>query len=404
MRKGSLIRTSLIIVCSLAALISVYETLTALPPTDFLQDYFAATNLMHAESIYKNNELSHAPNKHPPFVAVLFTALTMLPERSAFIVFSLLSIFAYLILVRLCLQDTQLTPEISSLALAYLLVWNPIYSTLAHGQLSAILALLIIQGWIFARSSKQKLGGVLLGLATLIKLFPLLPLVIFYPLGYKRAFWSGIATVIIGLIFSIVIVGQRDIQEFFLRVASANFVEYRTHPLNYSFAGVIFSLFTSESCLHPIINSRPLAWALLTALSICAMGSCIYLAYYARGSILQTQSLVFGMALIVMTLTAPLSWSHGFLVLLPPLLLIFHQAMNSSNSWLRIVFFGAVIAFMLPDVVLSNLFKQRIEAGVDLWLFLIIKFNVVALVAILGMIYLLICIPSFQNKLVEPAP
>lgn len=376
-----------VIVCIFAAILSVYEALSAPPPTDFLQDYLAASNLWHGRSIYYNDDQSIAQNKHPPVVAVLVTPLTSLAAYPAFITFTLLSALAYLMLLRLCLKESLLTPELSSFALAYALVWNPLYSTLVHGQLSAILALLMIQGWTFVRNKKQKLGGLLLGLAALIKIFPLFPLCIFYPLGYKRAFWCGIATFTAGVIISLILAGQSDLHAFFWQIANANFKEYRTHPLNASFAGLIFPLFTAESYVHPLIESPITAWIILTSLSTAAICLCAHFAYRARRLSPQVQSIAYSLSLVVMTLISPLSWSHGFIVLLPTLLILLRTTMNSSPLSTRIIFLSITIAFALPDVVFSNMFKQQIQAGLDWWVFISLKYNSIALAILSVLLY-----------------
>ncbi len=127
---------------------------------------------------------------YPPFAAIVFTPLALIPFGVLKVVFSALNVVALALMIRLCLRGRQNAwPGI--VLLTGVLFWlEPVRSTIVVGQVNLLLVLLLL--WDLTRSSRFK--GVGVGLAAGVKLIP--GLFIVYLLITRRFRAAGIASAV----------------------------------------------------------------------------------------------------------------------------------------------------------------------------------------------------------------
>ena len=124
-----------------------------------------------------------APFTYPPFAAVMFTPLALLPlavDEVLVAAFGVVALFAVLALaLRLPMADGEEAAQtqrwrsiLIPVAVAAALWFEPVTATLGYGQINLLIALLIVGD--LARRDTAKSKGALIGLAAGLKLTPLI--------------------------------------------------------------------------------------------------------------------------------------------------------------------------------------------------------------------------------------
>ena len=129
---------------------------------------------------------------HPrtPGALALQTPILAIPINVAFALASFISVLclSWLALVR---QDGT-GPVSRPIALLVVLMTAPAFLTLRFASQTAIVAVAVLLGWIWTRQGRQWRGGVLIGIAATLKVFPLVLLV---PILWHRKWKAAAATV-----------------------------------------------------------------------------------------------------------------------------------------------------------------------------------------------------------------
>jgi len=296
---------------------------------DFSQDYFASQALLSGQTLY--NPEFH--NNHPPFDMLLILPLALLSYHTAFLIWSALALLCYgavgLIVAREL--NIALAPHWVALTVGLALCWSPFQEQMALGQWSILIAAGLIGCWALLRHGRDRLAGVLLGFACLIKLFP--GLLIVYLLLRRR--WQAAAvasaTVAFGGLLSLAIVGPSDTLDFFLRVAPTNAAVLAAFPLNTALAGPISRLLVDGAWVRPLLVAPSLAiW--LTRLA--SLGLLIVLARqtWRAPTMRRGDDVAFAAVCIAMLLISPLTWQHTFMLLLLPFGLLLRELLDRP-SW-----------------------------------------------------------------------
>ncbi|WP_448221322.1 glycosyltransferase 87 family protein [Gordonia iterans] len=145
------------------------------------------------------------PFTYPPFAALLFTPLGAIPLGIAGIGLSVVSIaclvYVTVVFLRLLGIGHPGNRVLLALVISAATVWfNPFGMTLSFGQVNVILLVLIVVD-LFVVRPDGPLRGTLIGLASAVKLTPLVFLGVFAASGRWRAAWVGVgAFVSAGLI------------------------------------------------------------------------------------------------------------------------------------------------------------------------------------------------------------
>jgi len=360
---------------------------TALP-SDFIQDYLAGYALLNGLSIYGETipELSihmlgikFHENFHPPFTALLFAPLALLDFSSAFIVWNTLSLVAYLFIVYIALDYTSLTRGQKKLLLSFSLLWYPFISDIGHGNSSSIIVLAISAGWLAMQKNKNSLAGALFGFACLIKLFPGLLLIFLLAQKNWRGATSMCFTILVGFLFSFLVLGSHDFIFYFTEVLARDVKEWGGFPTNISLTGLALPVLTENSWVNPLLHI-PKESAVIS-LKVLSFGFIFYTSY--RLFILSKNSLnrsfAFGLTCIAMVLASPISWSHILFIALLPMAILVSEKKSSIN---KIILF-ILIAFSIPDIELARFLHSTFSPqGVPWAVYLLSRFETYGLLVL----------------------
>lgn len=209
------------------------------------------------------------------------------------------------------------------LVVAILLVSHPLREQFFNGQLNPPLLLCVIGAWAAARRDRDTLAGVLLGLAAALKLFPVFLFIV--PAVRRR--WStlvaGGVTILVANLIAVSVFGVDAYRDYVLRVMPA-LVVMQTSAYNASLIAFWKRLFDSPGIgFLPVVPWAhwPLVATLGIALSAAAVVAAI-IALLVRARNRDDEDLAFGAAVVGMLLLSPITWPHGFLILLLPLVLL----------------------------------------------------------------------------------
>jgi hypothetical protein len=152
--------------------------------TDFCQDYLAARNVLQGMPPYSplltspNAHLCLPPlnyDSHPPFSELLVLPLGLLPRAAASLLWLLLVLACYFATGALLLKALGWwTVRGAALFVVGSLFWTPFGGSLDAQNYSEILMLLVLGSWLLERKGHTGWAGVALGLAALLKIWPLL--------------------------------------------------------------------------------------------------------------------------------------------------------------------------------------------------------------------------------------
>jgi hypothetical protein len=206
---------ALIIFTLLALLLQVFAI--AQGTSDFCQDYQAVQHLLTGAPIYApvhcwaGHLYVPAPveyDAHPPASVLFFLPLSLLPYMPASLLWGLLCLGAYLASGLLLLREPGwLSLRGVTAFLVFSLLWQPLTLSEQVQNVMQVLLLLLVAAWILERRGHPRLAGILLGIAALLKVWPLLLLVGTLLLRRWRVFLAGSVTVVAGIFLSLLVLG-----------------------------------------------------------------------------------------------------------------------------------------------------------------------------------------------------
>ncbi len=203
---------------------------------------WAPVRRLQATSIHNTVSL-HAVQGHPPFHILLIAPLVALcgSIQRFDIALTLISFAAYAWLLLLLWRSTNLPAIIPAGAVTLLAVlaldWQPLLANLREGQIQTVVALLVIAGWYALTRDRPWSAGILIGLATLIKMFPGV-LLFWLLLRRRRAFLAALCTISVAVLFLYLVRGQQAFIDYLNTVRSYE-DHYGRGRANYSLSSVI---------------------------------------------------------------------------------------------------------------------------------------------------------------------
>jgi hypothetical protein len=338
-------------------------------PHDFFQEWASSRNYANGLPLYlpqqqaylrEFNHLGFEPpppdrtlpdmnpvNAHPPPSVLIFLPLASMSYVSAFRIWNLASIAMIALALLLLMRELKPTAVVAEsaagsparpatgsgasgrnrwfwwLVVAILLVSHPLREQFFNGQLNPPLLLCVIGAWAAARRDRDVLAGVLLGLAVALKLFPVFLFIV--PAVRRR--WStlvaGGVTIVVANLVAVGVFGVETYRDYVLEVMPA-LVVMQTSAYNASLVAFWKRLFDSPGVgFLPVVPWAhwPLVAMVGVALSAAAVvAAIVVLLLRARNR--DDEDLAFGAAVVGMLLLSPITWPHGFLILLLPLVLL----------------------------------------------------------------------------------
>src|SRR5262249_3737422 len=234
---------------------------------DFAQEWTSARNFLTGQPIYRDlNESVHDHlgfwrnlndpnifyslhvNAHPPTSVLLALPITWLDYPDAFLTWNLVSLGLFVASIWLVVRQLGLRVTFLGVVIGYglLLVCGPFRAQMLQGQLNIVLLALITGAWAAERSDRPALAGVLLGLATAIKLFPGFLLLYYAMRGRWRVVLAGIAALLACTVLTAGIFGA-DAYVVYVRDVMPQVAKYYDGWLNVSLPGLFTKLFAAPS-------------------------------------------------------------------------------------------------------------------------------------------------------------
>jgi alpha-1,2-mannosyltransferase len=267
---------------------------------------------LHGGPLYQLR-LGSLPFTYPPFAAVVFTGLAVVPWRVAVAVLtgaSVVALPAALYLV-LRLPGRSLMPAgrpawTVALAAAAAAIWlEPARATLGYGQVDILLTAAVLYDLSLPDTARRK--GVMIGLAAGLKLTPAIFAVYLLITGRRRAAATA-AAVFAGTVAAGFAALPASSAWFWAgRFASPGHVSPVQDPQNQSLSGALARAMHTADIL-PV-------WLPLAA-AVAVAGLALAAAASRRGD----EALGFSLCAVTGLLVSPISWIHHWVIVIPALL------------------------------------------------------------------------------------
>lgn len=353
------------------------DLLRSLRPTgdagvDFFQDWVSAKNYLNRLPVYE--ELKHGierylgrkveedgrklidvcvvVNAHPPTSILMFVPFALLNYEDALFAWNVVSLIAIGLSCWLILRGLEVSPTAWSLLplLTLLLLFSPFRKQLALGQFNALLLLLLVCLWRAERSGWEATAGLLLGVATAVKLYPGFFFVFFLLQRRWRILAWGVASFACCTLLTAALLGF-DVFTIYVRDALPQVEHCRSGWTNSSLIGFWTKLFdphTVEEKVEPLLRSPRLAQAGKMLSVLCVISVLAWMTVKARAG--RERDLAFSVALAAMLLLSPITWDHYFLILLLPICLLWFDE-PGSLVWTLLVLADFTILWLNPDQI-----------------------------------------------------
>nr|WP_236728623.1 mannosyltransferase [Mycolicibacterium obuense] len=287
------------------------------------------------------------PFTYPPFAAVVFYPLHLLPFGLVAFLWSIGIMAALYGVVRVSqglLTDTEGSRRVAMLWTAVGIWTEPLRSTFDYGQVNVLLVLAIL---LAVRSTRWWLSGLLVGLAAGIKLTPAVSGLYFA--GARRWATAVFSAVVffatIGV--SMLVIGQQARFYFTDLLGDARRVGPIGTSFNQSWRGGISRILGHDAGYGPVVLAGIAVTALLAVLAWRAIGG----ADDRLGAIVIVS--LFGLLL------SPISWTHHWVWLIPLMIWLLHGPLRAQRGarvlgwgWLALTLIGVpwLLSFAQPTI------------------------------------------------------
>jgi hypothetical protein len=278
---------------------------------------------------------------HPPFASLCAVPpVYCLGIYKTSVGLSLLSIVCVCVTLLLLYRGLRLNLPVSQRVLfcSVALGWYPMFLGLRSGQLGALLSCLIVAGWYSIRRGRPLLAGVAIGVAASLKLFPAL-LLVYFLLRHRRAFWVGLATIIIANTATMAVFGLHAYLDYMNTARVVVETWGRDHD-NWSLLAALHHF--ADALGIPALSARGVfpAAALLFVAGLCLL----VLAVHPSSS---RTDFEYSLFVVAMTLLSPTCWSHYFVLLLLPLTVLANHALR-ERGLSPLLLLGLFLVVALP--------------------------------------------------------
>ncbi len=301
------------------------------------------------------------PYVHIPLVAFLLRPLLAVPYETAALMLLLLNVLSlavalYLMVKLFCGEGTLIWFALALIAAIY---YYPLRYSLSLGQTSPLVFLGIVALYYLAKAGHEKSTGVVLGGIISLKITPLL-LVLFF---MARRKWTVVLACTVTLLVigfgSIVLVGWENNQAFLenlFRLSGLSLASWNNQSLD----GFLLRLVSDRSyvsswqllALPPAM--RALSWCVCAALAALWLWMLLRPAPHREDG---RDLLDFSLALVLMVLLPPVSWTHYFVVLLFPYgVLLREVSRRKTVPYRRLIMAAALLSYLcvgLPPTYLG---------------------------------------------------
>jgi alpha-1,2-mannosyltransferase len=290
------------------------------------------------------------PFTYPPFAALVFYPLSLLPFGLVALCWQLGIVGALYGVVRCCQRLLGAGGHRTAMLWTAVAIWTePLRSTFDYGQVNVILVLAVL--WA-AYSNRWWVSGLLVGLAAGVKLTPAITGLYF--VGVRRWGAAVFAAVVFAatVALSIVMIGSQARYYFTDLLGDAGRVGPIGTSFNQSWRGGVSRLLGHDAGYGPLVLVAITVTAVLAVLAWRALGEQSELGGRDRlGSLLVVQ--LFGL------LISPISWTHHWIWLVPLMIWLLNGPWRDRRGarvlgwgWLALTLIGVpwLLSFAQPSI------------------------------------------------------
>jgi hypothetical protein len=263
-------------------------------------------------------------NLNPPFFTLLLLPFYFLNYADALKTWTMISLFLALLSVFLALRPFPRWHKNTLLIMLGFLIYLQTSVTLAFGQVTHYLLILITAAWLLGREKKDISAGILIGMACAIKFFCGLFLIYFLCIKRFKLFLSSVMTALFCFGLSLLVFGAKNYLSY---QAVLKKIAWYASSWNVSFLGFFSRLFSFSEKNQSLYSLPWLTKSLTLGLSAFLV---IYLVLAWRTLTDKKEPFDrgFGLVIIAMILLSPLGWTYYFGLFLIPYLILVHQSNN----------------------------------------------------------------------------
>lgn len=327
----------------------------------------------HAQAMGVAVEEGYPFFPHPPSAVLLFRPLASLSLGTAALIWFAVSLWLLLMLARILVEAIGphlyregarvRRPAVLS-AFGLLLLWPPVLYNLEKGQLSILLAVLIAITWRSFLRERLSLSGACLGVATAVKVFPLL-LGGYLLVRAPRALAYFVASAGLFTVGALMWMGL-DALPAYLQHSSDNLSYWQTWPaVSYSLYGAAARLFIGGRWAEPMLYAPAVARSLVAGMSMCLVG-CAMIVTWRGSSNDGREGCRFAAWAILLVLLNPLAMGHNGVLLALPIVLLVREIACDHRMWPKIACGAGVVLASIPRQTLLSLAPPPVDPALSL--------------------------------------
>ncbi|WP_229874360.1 glycosyltransferase 87 family protein [Amycolatopsis deserti] len=312
-------------------------------PTDVDIYRLGADTFLKGHSIYSELPVSTIggalPYTYPPFSAVLFTPLAIIPPP---IGYPLLTGATCLALFPIILAYRNSSPELRGLlnktwmvfaAAIVMVVAHPVANTIFWGQINVLLMMLVAVDILWPNPRWPR--GALIGIAAAVKLTPAGFCLIFLLRKDFRAVVTAFVSFLVMTAIAFVLMPGDSWTYWTDRVFNATGMNIGPIHANESITATFEKLHLTGTTLTVVGGLGVIAVVVMTFLGT------------ARALRDDNLALALGVNAAGVLLISPISWSHHWILALPTAVLVLVMGVQRNNKWLIVSGWGAVVILWL---------------------------------------------------------
>jgi len=306
------------------------------------------------------------PYVYPPFTAILFRPFARMGYREAkllwFLINQVMIIASFVLLILLWKPQDRLSA--CALLVVLFAVFSPLTRTLTAGQLNVLLLFLLALAAYLERGPLSAISGALIGVATMVKVFPALFFLYFVGRGNWTAATAMILTIVLLAGFSVSVAGMKTNLDYLdvmsqMRYGSSTWKQYgenyQVEPANLSPSSLFYRLFTTGRGTEGIANAPGIAKMLSWIAGLSVLVALLVYLVMARNVSMEKG---FSLTLLSALLIPSLMWDHYLVLALLPIVFLASRLESRGGLITVSVWAAAVGMIAMPFNYWSPLFKS----------------------------------------------
>ncbi len=278
------------------------------------------------EDFLRSHDLAYIPDSnyiYPPYFAAVLSLGIFLPLLIFGFLWYVVNLASLAMALCLILRGQRLSASdalpLWRDALVFACLFAPVCHAFYVGQTNAVLLLLVAAAFLCCQRGREVAAGVLLGIATLIKISPGL-LALHFLLARRHIALVAMAVTTVGIPVITLPFFRDDLAAFFATVPQ-RLSQPMPHLVNQSLNGFFSRLFTTNAFTEPVVALDPVGvLTLVKVVSLVVFFWVLALLVLRRRELDRNADLSFGALITLPVIVSPFSWENFYLLLLFPIL------------------------------------------------------------------------------------